>query len=59
MGLLVLVLAASVAHAVTPLTSGSLLTNFASATFSLPSGGNVDQVDQGTNAINIPNSQTA
>lgn len=41
------------------LTSGQLLTNFASATFNLPSGGAATDTDAGTNIINIPNSQTA
>ena len=40
-------------------TSGMLLTNFAPATFALPSGGAGGAVPGGINAINVPNSQTA
>src|SRR5262245_37559243 len=55
----VMVLLPFSARAITPLSSGALLTNFASATFSLPSGGGVTDTDAGTNIINIPNSQSA
>ena len=42
------------------LTSGQLLTNFASATFNLPGGANVKGEEQpGTNNVNVPNSATA
>ena len=58
MGLMIgAVLVARSASAI--LSSGQLLTNFASATFNLPSGGPVTDTDAGTNAINIPNPQTA
>jgi hypothetical protein len=61
-----LVLAVAVAGVLFPghgaraaLTSGMLLTNFASATFSLPSGSAGTEVSGGKNPMNIPNSQTA
>ena len=58
-GMVVLALVAVLGGRSEALTSGQLLTNFASATFNLPSGGPALDVDGGTNVINIPNSQTA
>lgn len=51
------VLAGAAAHAA-PIFSGQLLTNFASATFSLPSGAEGGAVGAGIDAINVPQSQT-
>jgi len=53
------VIAMTSATAQALLTSGQLLTNFASATFNLPSRGQALDTDGGTNLFNIPNSQTA
>ena len=39
-------------------SSGQLLTNFASATFNLPSGGAAGDVDTGTNNFGVQNSST-
>lgn len=46
-------------RAYAPLSSGQLLTNFASATYSLSSGGAGGPVEGGINAIGLDNSQTA
>lgn len=54
-----LVIAMTSATAEALLTSGQLLTNFASATFNLPSGGAALDTDGGTSNFNLPNSQTA
>ncbi len=56
--LVMLALAAGRAGAA--LTSGQLLTNFASATYNLPGGANVKGEEQpGINGANVPNSATA
>lgn len=59
----VMLLAAGLTMATQPvfaaLASGMLLTNFASATYALPSGAGVGDTDPGTNSINVPNSATA
>jgi hypothetical protein len=59
MGMVLLAAVLAGGRVLAAVSSGLLLTNFTSATYSLPSGSGVDGTDTGVSCINIPNGASA